>query len=176
MKNPAALNEFLFGIEHGNKQNTLLHRYSAFSSKSYLRHPSWSTWDHEKTGFAAKPSPSPKPSAPVQNSMKLSGSQPSTGAMSSARGGAAPSATNPNGYNQFPDPEVKGIDPAVEISRINNNILIYNGVIIAAAVGIGVTMCMFVRSILKPAKGYHGGDSDNEMDSDDDSSADTDES
>lgn len=94
---------------------------------------------------------------------------PSTGAAPTAaqmRPGAAPSANNPSGYNQFPDPEVKGIDPAAEISRIENNIFIYHIVISAAAIGIGVTMCLFVRSILKPAKGFHGGDSDDEMDSD----------
>lgn len=75
--------------------------------------------------------------------------------------------TNANGYNQFPDPEAQGINPSVEINRIQTNIMIYNGVIAAAAIGIGVTMCLFVRSVLSPAKGYHGGDSDGDMDSED---------
>lgn len=93
-----------------------------------------------------------------------------------SRPGGPPSADNPSGYNQYPDPEAKGINPETEISRIESNILIYNVVLAAAAIGIGVGMCMFVRSILKPAKGYHGGDSDGEMDSDDEDDDESDES
>jgi hypothetical protein len=86
-----------------------------------------------------------------------------------------PAIANPNGNNQYPDPEEKGINPATEINRIETNIMIYNGVIAAAAIGIGITMCLFVRSVLSPAKGYHGGDSDGEMDSDDEDESDSEE-
>ena len=90
------------------------------------------------------------------------------GKLSSMKGALAAKAgfSKANGYNQFPDPQAVGINPATEITRINTNIMIYNALIGASAIGIGVSMCLFVRSILKPPKGYHGGDSDEDMDSD----------
>ena len=70
---------------------------------------------------------------------------------------------------------MKGINPAAEIARINGNIAIYNAVIAASAIAVGLAMCLFVRSVLKPAKGFHGGDSDGEMDDEDDDDDDDDD-
>ena len=162
MKNP--LVDFLFGqcdSVAGVNGSDYVDRVTSFTSstseiKSHAYHSASSFIGTGAAPVVTQPGPPP----PVA---------PSTVAAPTAaqlRPGAAPSANNPSGYNQYPDPEVKGIDPAAEISRIENNIFIYHIVISAAAIGIGVTMCMFVRSILKPAKGFHGGDSDDEMDSD----------
>lgn len=78
-----------------------------------------------------------------------------------APGMAAPGGTT--GYVQEP---VKPIDPAAEISRINNNIMLYQIALGAGALGIGLSTCLFVKSIYRPtSKGFHGGDSDGDLDS-----------
>lgn len=80
---------------------------------------------------------------------------------------AAGAGTQQNGVSGlYGDDEAKPIDPKVEIARINTNIMFFHAGIAIAAVGIGLAMCFFVRSILKPPKGVHGGDSDGDMDSD----------
>jgi hypothetical protein len=97
---------------------------------------------------------------------------PMSGGMPPAMGapgapGVAGAPPNPaNGYNQHPGAPIQGIDPAVEISRITNNIYMYNLMIALSAVGACMSTCLFVKSIYKPAKGVHGGDSDADMDSD----------
>ena len=81
--------------------------------------------------------------------------------------------TNPNGT-----PVQQGIDVKAEVARIEGNITLFYAGITAAAIGLGVTSCLFVRSILKPAKGFHGGSSDGDMDSEeeDDSEDESDDS
>ena len=97
--------------------------------------------------------------------------------MAGARGpGAVPGGPpGADGYNQYPADPIKGIDPTAEISRINGNIMFFNLAVAAGAVGIGLTMCLFVRSALAPPKGFHGGDSDGDMDSDDEDDDDEDD-
>lgn len=85
--------------------------------------------------------------------------QPVPGQAGSSAAGTAGASTTP---------PVVGIDVQAEISRINNNIFMYELGIAAAAIGIGLSTCLFVRSIYKPPKGVHGGDSDEDMESEDD--------
>jgi hypothetical protein len=85
---------------------------------------------------------------------------PGMGMMGSAPGTAGAPATQP------------GIDVKAEVARIEGNISLFYAGIAATAIGIGVTSCLFVRSILKPAKGFHGGSSDGDMESEEDESDD----
>jgi hypothetical protein len=158
MKNP--LTEFLFGSSQAPHHcgfdapfpTSFADTIAASQRSNY----------HEHSSFAGTP-------AAASSAIKSAG-----GALAKMKAAAGPrfgppSSMNPNGYNQFPDPEQVGINPSAEISRINTNIAIYNGVIAASAIGIGVTMCLFIRSIYKAPKGVHGGDSDDEMESDSES-------
>jgi len=94
---------------------------------------------------------------------------PSVGGVTGAPGavagqaGAAPGAPGTSG-GPFGGAADQGIDVKAEISRIENNIFMYHIAIALGALGIGVTTCLFVRSILKPPKGFHSGSSDGDMD------------
>lgn len=72
------------------------------------------------------------------------------------------------GSQQYQGDVVKPIDVKAEVARINDNILIFQWVMAASAVGMALTTCLFVRSIFKPAKGYESVDSDDDEDDDDD--------
>ncbi len=92
-----------------------------------------------------------------------------------ATGATSAGAANP-GANPGTNPG-QGIDVKAEVARIEGNITLFYTGIVAGALGIGISSCLFVRSILKPAKGFHGGSSDGDMDSEDDESdEDSDES
>ena len=108
---------------------------------------------HDHSFFAPQTTPNATNTAPV----------PYAGTGSTVSG----ASTQQNGVSGLNgDDEAKPIDPKVEIARINTNIVFFNAGLAIAAVGIGLAMCFFVRSILKPPKGVHGGDSDGDMDSD----------
>jgi len=92
-----------------------------------------------------------------------SGAAPTAG--SAVGGVATPGATSGATAQQ-------GIDVKAEVARIEGNITLFYTGIVAGALGIGISSCLFVRSILKPAKGFHGGSSDADMDSEEDESDD----
>jgi hypothetical protein len=102
----------------------------------------------------------------------IPGQAPVAGAQTSIPG-QPPAGTQPaSGYQ---GDQVKPIDPNAEITRITGNIWWYNASIALGSIGIALSTCFFVKSIYRPAKGYHGGDSDSEMDTDDDDDDDDDD-
>ena len=165
MKNLLILDDFLFkvpvNLHEGTSGSLGPTSFAGTGTRNLISHDG-----HTVSSFPSIPGASAAASAAkgLTSAAKSSGST----LMKMSR----PSSMNPNGYNQYPDPEAQGINPASEISRINTNIAIYSGVIAASAIGIGITMCLFVRSIYKAPKGVHGGDSDDEMESESDDDSD----
>ena len=98
-----------------------------------------------------------------------------TGSTGAASAGATPGAVASSGATPGTTAQV-GIDVKAEVARIEGNITLFYTAIVAGALGIGISSCLFVRSILKPAKGFHGGSSDADMDSEEDESEDDDDS
>ncbi len=96
---------------------------------------------------------------------------PGAGMMASAPGAA--SAPPQGGVGAVgATPAQQGIDVKAEVARIEGNITLFYAGMVATALAIGVSSCLFVRSILKPAKGFHGGSSDGDMESEEDESDD----
>ena len=151
MKSSAYAFDFLFGHHH---DPLAMHVDSSFAGFHFSGIEHESDAAHTSSSFAF----------PALGGMGMM--NPTAGAAGMAAPGQPPAGAN--GYNQFPADPVKGINPAAEIARINGNIALYNAVIGASAVALGITMCLFVRSVMKPPKGVHGGDSDDEMDSEED--------